>query len=99
MANVPMEAPLVGGENTLEAFSEPNPDDYRCSRMRFAMTLFKLPTFTHVVIAGNKNSESQKRQFRNLEQQAHCFFYKLTHFDYFMYVGDNTKVKVHTSQI
>ena len=63
MANVPVESPPLTAAKTLwlEAFSEPNPYDDRCGRMRFAMTLFKVPTFTDAVIAGNKLSESQKK--------------------------------------
>jgi hypothetical protein len=85
--------PSGGGKKTLEAFSDPDPDDSKYSRITFCNDFFKLQTFKDAVNAGNKLPATQKTNLELWNNRARCFFHEITHLDYFMNAGDGDKAK------
>lgn len=71
----------------MEAFSEPNPENSRYSRITFCNGFFKLLPFQDAIKAGNALPAKQKTNLENWNNRARCFFHEITHLDYFMNAG------------
>lgn len=78
---------MGGGTETLQAFSEPNTDDSRYSRITFCNDFFKLDTFQDAIDKGNKLPAKQKANLALWDNRARCFFHEVTHLDHFMNAG------------
>lgn len=81
------QPPSGGGKATLQAFSDPNPDDSRYSRITFCTDFFKLQDFATAVSNAKALAPAQQRDLSRWDNQARCMFHEITHLDYFMNTG------------
>ncbi|KAI4596708.1 hypothetical protein KJ359_005050 [Pestalotiopsis sp. 9143b] len=82
-------APVGGGSETLQAFSDPTPDGSKYSRITFCNDFFKLNTFADAISQGKSLPAAQKKDLSKWDNRARCFFHEVTHLDYFMNAGAN----------
>jgi len=87
------QPPVGGGKATLQAFSDPSPDDSRYSRITFCTDFFKLQDFNTAISNGKALARTQQRDLSRWDNQARCMFHEITHLDYFMNAGDDDSAK------
>ncbi|KAI9680921.1 MAG: hypothetical protein M1829_001001 [Trizodia sp. TS-e1964] len=75
--------------NRLQAFSDLSSGRY--SRITFCTGFFNHPSFTDAVNQNMAKPKQVQNNLDNWENRARCFFHEITHLDYFMNAGDNSK--------
>ena len=76
------QTPNPGDKQTLQAFSDPNPDGSKYSRITFCNDFFQLHDLSVAVENGKKSG--RKTNLSIYDNTARVMFHEITHLDYFM---------------